>query len=108
MDRPRGETEQLQLAVLSACRTLGDDQPDTSGTESLTDSLLRAGVPHIVASRWNVDSRETSEFMKRFYTYLLSGSSVASALHTAQLALSSQPASAHPYYWSAFELRGTR
>jgi CHAT domain-containing protein/tetratricopeptide (TPR) repeat protein len=105
---PSGETEHLQLAVLSACHTLGDDQADTSGTESLTESLLHAGVPHIVASRWNVDSRETSEFMKQFYTYLLSGSSVANALRTARLALASQPTSAHPYYWSAFELRGAR
>jgi len=102
------ETGGLQLAVLSACHTKGDTQVGSSGTESLVESLLSAGVPHVVASRWNVDSRETAAFMKQFYAHLIDGSGVADAMHAAQLALASQPTSAHPYYWSAFELQGTR
>jgi CHAT domain-containing protein/tetratricopeptide (TPR) repeat protein len=103
-----GETGALQLTVLSACHSEGEAQVDSSGTETLTESLLRAGVPHVVATRWNVDSRETAEFMKQFYTNLLAGNGVADALHGAQLMLASQPASAHPYYWAAFELQGIR
>jgi CHAT domain-containing protein len=101
------ETDALQLAVLSACHSEGETQIG-SGTQSLAESLLNAGVPHVVASRWNVDSRETAEFMKQFYARLLAGSDVVDALHTAQLDLAVQPASAHPYYWSAFELQGLR
>jgi CHAT domain-containing protein len=98
----------LQLVVLSACHTNSEAEVGGSGTESLTDALLHAGVPHVLASRWNVDSRETSELMQQFYSHLLAGNNVADAIHAAQLALASHPASAHPYYWAAFELRGER
>lgn len=99
------ETSSLRLAVLSACNSNGDTDLD-SGTEPLAESLLRLGVPHVVASRWSVDSRATAELMKRFYADLLVGGDVAKAMHTARMALAAQPAWAHPYYWAAFELRG--
>ncbi len=102
------ETGALQLVVLSACHTNGEAKVGSSGTETLTEALLHAGVPHVIASRWNVDSRETAELMEKFYSHLLAGSDVANAMHTAQLALASNPASVHPYYWAAFELRGER
>ena len=99
------ETSALQLAVLSACNSNGERDLD-SGTEPVASSLLRLGVPHVVASRWKVDSRATSDFMKRFYVTLLAGADVANAMHAAQMALASQPTWAHPYYWAAFELHG--
>src|SRR5262249_51939305 len=64
------ETSSLELAVLSACNSNGETDPD-SGTEPLSASLLYSGVPHVVASRWNVDSRATAELMKLFYGRLL-------------------------------------
>jgi tetratricopeptide (TPR) repeat protein len=102
------ETSALQLAVLSACHTEGETELGTSGTESLAESFLSAGVPHVVASLWNVDSSQTSEFMKEFYAHLIAGSDVSDAVHTAKLALAFRPASAHPYYWAAFELQGLK
>jgi CHAT domain-containing protein/tetratricopeptide (TPR) repeat protein len=102
------EIDHLQLAVLSACHTGAESQVGGSGTETLAQTLLHAGVPHVVASRWNVDSSETANFMRHFYAQLLGGQDAASSMRTAQLALASQPASAHPYYWSAFELQGIR
>lgn len=102
------DASDLQLAVLSACHTDVDNRIGNSGTESLVESFLRAGVPHVVASRWNVDSRETAEFMKRFYASLLAGDNAANAMKEARLALASQPVSTHPYYWSAFELQGVK
>jgi len=98
----------LKLAVLSACNTSTNDEVLGSGTESLSESLLNAGVPHVIASRWNVDSTETAHFMNIFYAHLLSGENPANSMRTAQLALASSPTSAHPYYWSAFELEGVR
>jgi CHAT domain-containing protein/tetratricopeptide (TPR) repeat protein len=98
----------LQLAVLSACRTASQNERDATGAESLAHALLRDQVPHVIAGRWNIDSSETANFMKRFYTQLLNGNDVASSLHSAQLALASQPKTSHPYYWSAFELQGIR
>jgi len=100
------EISSLQLAVLSACHTSGEAQFGRVGTESLVDALLRSGVPHVVASLWDVDSRETAEFMKEFYSHLLEGNDAAHAILAARKDLASHPASAHPYYWSAFELEG--
>lgn len=99
-------TRQLQLVVLSACTTWPTLESRTSGTEDLTQSLLRAGVPHVLASRWNVDSKETTELMKGFYGQLMSGNSVPMSLRLAQLKLASEPASVHPYYWAAFGVQG--
>jgi len=101
------EVADLQLAVLSACHTDTESEVGDSGTESLVESLLRARVPHVVASRWNVDSRETAVFMTEFYARLLAGSDVANSVHSAQLAMAAHRVSAHPYYWAAFELQGT-
>jgi CHAT domain-containing protein/tetratricopeptide (TPR) repeat protein len=100
------ETESLQLVVLSACQTEGESAPGSPGTDNLVGSLLHAGVPHVVASRWNVDSQETAEFMKSFYGELLTGTTVSQSVHKARLRLASQSPYAHPYYWAAFTLTG--
>jgi CHAT domain-containing protein/tetratricopeptide (TPR) repeat protein len=100
------EISALQLAVLSACPTDFEGRSPETAERGLPDTFLRAGVPHVVASRWNVDSVQTSAFMGHFYKRLLEGEGVAESIRSARLALASQPASAHPYYWSAFELEG--
>lgn len=96
----------LQLAVLSACSTGTTSSPGATGTENLSQSLLHSGVSNVIASRWNVDSEITAQFMKQFYDRLLNGGEVVDSLHSAEMALASQPAFAHPYYWAAFELKG--
>jgi CHAT domain-containing protein len=92
----------MQLAVFSAC----DTQDGSSGRAYDGDSLVRvflgAGVPHVVASRWNVDSAATRQFMNLFYRALLQGNTVAASIHQAQISLRSAAGMAHPYYWSAF------
>lgn len=96
----------LQLAVLSACQTEASAVGSSTGTEGLTQMFLNAGVPHVIASRWDVDSGETARLMEMFYARLLAGESVASSLRNAQSTLMTMPPSAHPYYWAAFELEG--
>ena len=97
--------QRLQLVVLSACATAetekGFIEPDT-----LVRSFLRAGVPHVVASRWPVDSLSTEKIMTEFYSRLLERLSVANALQQAANQLRLQPATAHPYYWAAFSSYG--
>ena len=61
---------------------------------------------NVVASRWNVNSAATRQFMKLFYRALLDGSSVADSIHQAQIGLRSTQGMAHPYYWSAFAAFG--
>jgi CHAT domain-containing protein/tetratricopeptide (TPR) repeat protein len=103
-----GDITDLRLAVLSACQTGTEFGANLSGTEDLAHFFLYSGVPHVIASRWNVDSRETARLMKEFYTHLLAGEDVANSLRGARLSLALLPVSSHPYYWAAFELEGTR
>jgi CHAT domain-containing protein len=107
-DLRRGDNAKLQLAVLSACQTGSRPDAADSGNEGLANAFLHSKVPHVITSRWNIDSSETAVFMKQFYARLLSGEDVAHSLHAAELGLASQPASAHPYYWAVFELQGVR
>ncbi|MGZ4833292.1 MAG: CHAT domain-containing protein [Terriglobales bacterium] len=97
--------QRLQLAVLSACST-ASGSGGSSGFSSVTDALLRAGVPHVVASRWAVDSVETRGFVEDFYRNALSGQPVSGALRQTSLKMLANPRTAHPYYWSAFSAYG--
>ncbi len=97
--------QDLQLAVLSACSTASRGS-GSSGFESITDVLLRAGVPHVVASRWAVDSSETRGFVQDVYRNALSGQTVSDAIRLASRNMLANPRTSHPYYWSAFAAYG--
>jgi CHAT domain-containing protein len=96
--------QSLQLAVLSACSTASGG--GSSGFDSVTDALLRAGVPHVVASRWAVDSAETRGFVEDFYHNALSGQTVSEATRLTSRKMLADPRTSHPYYWSAFAAYG--
>jgi len=98
---PRG----LQLAVLSACST-ASGSGGSNGFDSVTDALLRVGVPHVVASRWAVDSAETRGFVQDFYHNVLSGQTVSDAIRLSSRKMLANPRTSHPYYWSAFAAYG--
>lgn len=93
----------LQLAVLSACST-GKTAPGS--VETLARVFLRYGVPDVVASRWNIDSAATADFMRFFYDGLMNDEPVALSLNAARNQLRQKPATAHPYYWAAFDVFG--
>jgi CHAT domain-containing protein len=97
--------QSLQLAVLSACST-ASGSGGSSGFDSVTDALLRAGVPHVVASRWAVDSAETRGFVEDFYHNALSGQTVSEATRLTSRKMLADPRTSHPYYWSAFAAYG--
>jgi CHAT domain-containing protein len=97
--------QRLQLAVLSACST-ANGSGGSSGFDSVTEALLRAGVPHVVASRWAVDSAETRGFVEDFYRNALSGQSVSDAIRLTSRRMLANPRTSHPYYWSAFAAYG--
>ncbi|MBA3916039.1 MAG: CHAT domain-containing protein, partial [Acidobacteriales bacterium] len=92
----------LQLAVFSACETERGGQPGGEDAESLVRIFSRAGVPHVVASRWRVDSTASAAFMYKFYNALLAGNSVTHALQAAETSLRNSPEMSHPYYWAPF------
>ena len=95
----------LQLAVLSACSTAAG-RGGSGGFNSITEALLRTGVPHVVASRWAVDSVEARVFVEDFYRNALSGQSVSDAIRLTSRKMLSNPRTAHPYFWSAFAAYG--
>jgi CHAT domain-containing protein len=95
----------LQLAVLSACST-ASGSGSSSGFDSVTNALLRAGVPHVVASRWAVDSTGTRGFVQDFYRNALSGHTVSDAIRLTSRNMLANPRTSHPYYWSAFAAYG--
>jgi CHAT domain-containing protein len=96
--------DHLQLAVFSACDTARPSE--ISGSRSLVSDFLQAGARNVVASRWNVDSIATEDFMGSFYDSLLSGHAPAEALQAAANSLHHMRGRAHPYYWAAFAVFG--
>ena len=62
-----------QLVVLSACSTGRALQTRRESHGEMVRSPLRAGVPHVIASQWNIDSKATRDFIGLFYQAILSG-----------------------------------
>lgn len=101
--RQLGESllRRVRLVVLSACVTAEPDK-GFAEPETLLRGFLRAGVPHVVASRWPVDSHTTAETMAEFYDNLFRGFPAAQALQHATGKLRLRPGTSHPYYWAGF------
>jgi len=96
----------LELVVMAACSSGIGERTGMLDLTSLVRAFLEAGANRVVAARWNIASRPTAALMRDFYTSLLSGTGPAEALRAAALAVRSQPLTAHPYYWAAFEIYG--
>ena len=95
----------MEMVVLSTCNTeSGSD--GSRGFNSVAEALQRSGVPHVVASRWAVDSVETRGFVEDFYHNVLSGQPVSAALRQSARNMLANPRTAHPYYWAAFSAYG--
>src|SRR5205807_3347655 len=75
---------QLKLATLSACSTGTSNDNGLLDTGNLANSFLSAGVPNVVASRWNVVSDSTQRLIGSFYSNVRHGDTAASALQKAQ------------------------
>jgi CHAT domain-containing protein len=90
-----------RLVVLSACETANSDL-GLVGSKNLVRGFLERGVPHVLASRWQVDDHAAAELMDVFYSNLLVGRSVTNSLQLAEETLRHNPSMAHPYYWAAF------
>jgi CHAT domain-containing protein len=95
-------TRRMRLAVFSACSTEKGANSGVSDPGSLARAFLEAGVPQVVASRWEVDSATAVELMNWFYGGLLEGKSVAESLREAETRVRSSPGGERPYYWAAF------
>lgn len=100
--RIRGQP--IELLTLSACETaVGDD----NATLGLAGVAFKAGARAVLASLWQVSDASTAQLTPRFYRALIEERmSKAQALREAQLELLRDPATDHPFHWSAFILVG--
>lgn len=93
-----------RLAVLSACSTGIGRADGLLDTGNLVHSFLSAGVPSVIASRWNVDSENTARLMSSFYRHLGKNETVAQSISEARKEILT--IRQHPYYWASFNLSG--
>jgi CHAT domain-containing protein len=101
--RNQGESRHLKLAVFSACNTAGSGYGSGSRTATLVAAFLDSGTQVVIASRWNVDSGATAEFMAAFYQKLIGeGFSASGALQSTAATVATDSRHSHPYYWAAF------
>jgi CHAT domain-containing protein len=98
-----------ELVVLSACNTAaGGGRFGGEALSGLAESFFYAGARTLVASHWQVPSLATVRLMTGLFDRAgpqLSGG-IAESLRQAQLAVASEAATAHPYYWAAFTVIG--
>lgn len=92
----------VELVVLSACRSARRGAPWRGGFGGLADAFLRAGAKAVVGSLWSVEDAETRAVMREFYRRL-PAQPIASALRQTQLALISD--GRQPATWAGWVLR---
>jgi len=91
-----------QLVALSACETGLGDLSLGEGVYGLRRALVLAGSQSQLISLWRVQDDTTRDLMVDYYQNLLSGMGRSEALRQVQLAMLSNAATAHPYYWAPF------
>lgn len=126
----RWHSPQVELLVLSACRTAVGDRDAELGFGGLA---VQSGVKSALATLWYISDEGSLGLMSEFYNQLRNAPIKAEALREAQLAMLRQtvridggmlrtssgnlslppevantasPNFSHPYYWSAFRMIG--
>ncbi len=93
------------LVVLSACET-GKAQATHAGELiGMVRSLLYAGAGNLVLSSWEVNAASTKLWMETFYREGQTKAPVEAA-RLALVAVKSNPAFSHPFFWAPFLLTG--
>ena len=96
-----------ELVVLSACSTARGRSYGGEGVVGLAWALLSRGVPQVVVSQWNADSKATTKLMIAFHRFLVAGHTPAAALRKAQLELRKDVRYEDPLYWAPFVVLGS-
>lgn len=97
-----------QLAVLASCGSIQGVPSESEGPGSFGLALLRAGVPQVVASLWNVSDRAAEPLLLALHRSRSAGKGGAAALQEAQReALLAATQRGDPRWaWSSFVILG--
>jgi CHAT domain-containing protein len=90
-----------KLVVLSACETGLGDIKGSEGVYGLQRAFKMAGVKYIIMSLWQVPDKETSVFMKLFYTNWFKNGDIRKSFTETQREMRKKYTT---YYWAAFVL----
>jgi CHAT domain-containing protein len=96
------------LVMLSACETGLGKEKRGEGVIGLTRAFMYAGAPTVGVSLWSVADKSTADLMTDFYKRLLAapGTSPATSMRAAQIAMIDGKKYAAPFYWAPFVLVG--
>ena len=94
---------QVELAVLSACNTVGEPDSDKlghgEGFLGMSRAFLFAGARRLLVSHWYIDSPAAKDLVIKTFAYLDSGDSPVAALSRAQHDIPHLPVSAAAGIW---------
>ena len=93
-----------ELVVLSACQTALGEIKNGEGVYGLQRAFLVAGAQSVMMSLWKVNDASTTELIRFFYQYWLSGQDKHTALANAQRKI--RDTYQEPYHWAPFVLIG--
>ncbi len=94
----------ITLTTLSACETGLGEVLSGDDVVSLENAFIFAGSPAVISTLWKVYDKSTAELMSLFYQNMKNGMTKADALTDAQRKIKEKYE--HPFFWSAFTLRG--
>lgn len=97
----RLDMSHCNMVVLAACNT-ASGVIIQDGIYGLQTAFKEAGVRTMLMTLWSVNDRATAEFMKRFYTYYLSGKTKHESLELARKDLMQSEDYNEPLYWAPF------
>jgi CHAT domain-containing protein len=92
----------MDLVVLSACSTADADLDIARSPNGLVQAFLSAGAHEVIASRWDVDSKESLDYMKAFASGFARSNDASHAIAAARDKIRRE--ALHPYYWAGFDL----
>lgn len=95
------------LVTLAACHTAAGRVNGEEGITSLVRPFLIAGAESVVANLWETDDQFSRGLMVEFYTRLVHGDDVATALTQAKrIMIRKFGDQAPPYLWAGFVIEG--
>ncbi|MBC7849947.1 MAG: CHAT domain-containing protein [Chitinophagaceae bacterium] len=92
-----------KMVVLSACESALGEVRGSEGVFGLQRAFKMAGVPYLLMSLWEVPDRESAEFMRTFYGFILQRYSFLDAFDAAQRRMKNKYRS-EPSKWAAWVL----